>query len=186
MKPLEPGNCFLALFFDGGNFFIFRVETTTMFRTAFFVGPNSRGNGGGCEGALKGWSRGKLQNQDDVTCLVGNYREFLKKTFLCHCCWWTTTTPKSFWFCFWTKTSESWPFVLITLTRWSYCWWFSNPANHLKCNLHPVNSGITYHINWWLPDFWLPSTVGHSSRCKNALEPSAKTAETVGSWKTLG
>ena len=38
MKPIEPGNCFLALFVDGGNFSIFRVFETTMFRTAFFCG----------------------------------------------------------------------------------------------------------------------------------------------------
>ena len=41
------------------------------------------------------------------------------------------------------------------------CWWFRNPANHLGCESSLVNNGMINYLflNWWSPDFWLPSTV---------------------------
>ena len=39
---------------------------------------------------------------------------------------------------------------------WSvwYFSWFRNPKQPPGMYKNPVTNGITYHINWWIPDFW--------------------------------
>ena len=44
----------------------------------------------------------------------------------------------------------------------TYCWWFRDPKQSSGMYKNPVKTGINYlSLNWWPPDFWLPSTVWH-------------------------
>ena len=84
-----------------------------------------------------------------------------------HFGWSVKTTSPGFWGFFASSCSEQkhlWPT--------SNYWWLKSGDHQLRLVVHLIIYKVLYVLNWWSPDFWLPSTVVQPQQHTKRAEPS--------------